>query len=105
MLEKLEECNEKCHINNNELHEKQKKNLISRLNKIEGQIRGIKRLIESDTYCDDVLNQISSSKAALNGVSKLILERHIETCVSEKLKSNDPTIINEFIKTIERILK
>jgi DNA-binding FrmR family transcriptional regulator len=105
MAEIIKKNHEKCHIENKELHEKQKKNLISRLNKIEGQIRGIKRLIENDTYCDDVLNQISSAKSALNGVSKMLLERHIETCVSEKLKSDDPEIIKEFIKTIERLLK
>ncbi len=105
MLEIVKENHAKCHIENKELHEKQKKNLINRLNRVEGQIRGIKRLIENDTYCDDVLNQISSAKAALNGVSKMLLERHIQTCVSEKLKSDDPEIIKEFIKTIERLLK
>ena len=105
MLEIIEKNHEKCHIENKEVHEKQKKNLVSKLNRIEGQIRGIKRLIENDTYCDDVLNQISSAKSALNGVSKMLLERHIKTCVSEKLKSDDPEIVEELIKTIERLLK
>lgn len=54
--------------------EKVKKNLITRLNRIEGQIRGIKGLIEKDTYCDDVITQISATQSALNGVAKLLLE-------------------------------
>ena len=61
--------------------EKTKKNLVTRLNRIEGQIRGIKRLIESDTYCDDVITQISASQAALNGVAKILLEAHMKECV------------------------
>lgn len=94
-------CGEESEVS----YEKEKKNLINRLNRIEGQIRGIKRLIENDTYCDDIINQVNSSKSALNGVSKIILKKHMESCVAQKLKNDDPEIINEFIKTIERILK
>ncbi len=94
-----------CGDKNEASYEKEKRNLISRLNRIEGQIRGIKKLIENDTYCDDVINQINSSRSALNGVSKTILKKHMESCVAEKLKNDDPEIISEFIKTVERILK
>ncbi len=94
-----------CGDKNEASYEKEKKNLISRLNRIEGQIRGIKKLIENDTYCDDILNQINSSKSALNGVSKIILKKHLGSCVASKIKNNDPEIIDEFIKTIEKIIK
>lgn len=59
-----------------------KSGLVTRLNRIEGQVRGIKRLIEQDSYCDDVLNQIASVQSALNGVGKLLLEHHMKSCVN-----------------------
>lgn len=83
---------------------KLKKSLITRLNRVEGQIRGIRKMIENDTYCDDVLNQISAATAALNGISKLVLENHIRTCVVEKINQDD-MIIEELIQTIDKMLK
>ncbi|MBM9501526.1 metal-sensitive transcriptional regulator [Leptospira sp. 201903071] len=84
---------------------KVKEGLTLRLKKIEGQIRGIQGMIERDEYCDDVLNQLSSAKSALDGVSKILLKSHIETCVVERIKDNDPAILNEFMTTVDRILK
>lgn len=83
---------------------KLKKSLITRLNRVEGQIRGIRKMIENDTYCDDVLNQISAATAALNGISKLVLENHIRTCVVEKINQDD-MIVEELIQTIDKMLK
>lgn len=96
---------EKCVICDTVEHEKNKKNLIVRLNKIEGQIRGIKKMVEDDIYCDDVLNQISSIKSALNGLSKALLERHLNTCVVEKIKNNDTEVVDELLTTINKMLK
>lgn len=83
---------------------KLKKSLVTRLNRVEGQIRGIRKMIENDSYCDDVLNQISAATAALNGISKLVLENHIRTCVVEKINQDD-AIIEELIITIDKMLK
>src|SRR6478609_884347 len=66
--------------------DKVKSSLISRLNRIEGQVRGIKGLIEKDTYCDDVLNQIAAVQSALNGVGKLLLEHHLNSCVIDRIQ-------------------
>jgi len=85
--------------------EKTKKNLTSRLNRIEGQIRGIKGLIEKDTYCDDVLNQIASVQSALGGVGKLLLENHMKSCVVEKIKSGEHGVIDELLTTINKLMK
>lgn len=85
--------------------DKIKTNLISRLNRIEGQIRGLKGLIEKDTYCDDVLNQISSVQSALNGVGKLLLEHHMKSCVVEKIQEGDQEVINELLKTMNKLMK
>ena len=61
--------------------EKMKKNIVTRFNRIEGQIRGIKRLIENDTYCDDVITQIAVHQWTLNSVGKILLEGHMKECV------------------------
>lgn len=84
---------------------KLKKSLITRLNRVEGQVRGIKGMIEKDCYCDDVLNQIAAATAALNGISKLVLENHIRNCVVDKIKDDENGIIEELIITIDKMLK
>ncbi|RTE11375.1 metal-sensitive transcriptional regulator [Paenibacillus whitsoniae] len=85
--------------------DKAKSNLITRLNRIEGQIRGVKGLIEKDTYCDDVLNQISSIQSALNGVSKQLLEHHMKSCVIERIHDGDEDVITELLTTINKLMK
>ena len=61
---------------------------LKRLNIIEGQIRGIQKMITDEKYCVDIINQISAVRSALNNVSKLILKRHIERCVTDAIKNN-----------------
>ena len=85
--------------------EKTKKNLVTRLNRIEGQIRGIKRLIEADTYCDDVITQISASQAALNGVAKILLEAHMKECVVNRIQEGDMEVLDEVLVTIQKLMK
>lgn len=82
-----------------------KSSLISRLNRIEGQIRGIKGMIESDTYCDDVLVQISAAQAALNSVSKLVLKDHIKGCVVDRIIGGDKEVADELVMAIGRLYK
>ncbi|WP_211749241.1 metal-sensitive transcriptional regulator [Paenibacillus sp. Marseille-Q4541] len=106
-MENLAEGQESCHTDDRKSHhsEKTKKNLISRLNRIEGQVRGLKGLIEKDTYCDDVLNQISSVQAALNGVGKLLLEHHMKSCVVERIQEGENEVIDELLITINKLMK
>lgn len=85
--------------------DKTKTSLINRLNRIEGQIRGIKGLIEKDTYCDDVLNQISSVQSALNGVGKLLLEHHMKSCVIERIQEGDHEVLDELLLTMNKLMK
>jgi DNA-binding FrmR family transcriptional regulator len=84
--------------------EKLKSGLIARLNRAEGQVRGIKGMIEKDAYCDDVLNQIAAVQAALNSVSKLILENHIRGCVIKKINAGEVEVVDELISTIGKLL-
>lgn len=84
--------------------QKLKANLVRRLNRVEGQIRGIKGMIEKDTYCDDVLNQISAAQSALNSVSKLVLENHIRGCLMKRIRNGEDEIIDELLITIGKML-
>ena len=81
------------------------KELVTRMNRIEGQIRGIKGMIERHVYCDEVLNQISSAQSALDGASKLLLERHMKSCVKEQLRAGDEKVVDEVLKTIFRMIR
>ncbi|MDD3730703.1 MAG: metal-sensitive transcriptional regulator [Endomicrobiaceae bacterium] len=85
--------------------EKEKKDIISRLNRIEGQVRGIKGMIEKDVYCDDVLNQISSVNSAMNSVGKLILKNHMKSCLITRIQAGELDVVDELLYTIEKMLK
>jgi CsoR family transcriptional regulator, copper-sensing transcriptional repressor len=101
--------NHDCHSTESERKshhsDKMKSNLVTRLNRIEGQIRGVKGLIEKDTYCDDVLNQIAAIQSALNGVGKLLLEGHMKSCVIERIQSGDHEVIEELLITVNKLMK
>jgi DNA-binding FrmR family transcriptional regulator len=99
-----EEC---CSSSERKSHhsDKVKSNLVSRLNRVEGQIRGIKGLIEKDTYCDDILNQIAAAQSALNSVGKLLLEGHMRSCVIERIQSGDHEVIDELLITVNKLMK
>ncbi|NCT39891.1 metal-sensing transcriptional repressor [Bacillus sp. EB93] len=82
-----------------------KKNLTTRLNRIEGQIRGIKGLIEKDTNCDDVITQIAATQSALNSVAKILLEGHMKNCVVDRINEGDNEVIDEVLVTIQKLMK
>ena len=99
------EGKECCVTNHGKVPDDLKINLTKRMNRIEGQVRGIKSMIERDVYCDDILNQMSAVQSALNSVSRLLLESHMNTCVIDRLKKDDPQIIQEFMKTLSKMMK
>ena len=82
-----------------------KKDLTTRLNRIEGQIRGIKGMIEKDIYCDDVITQLSATQSALNSVAKILLEGHLKGCVVDRLNEGDLEVIDELVVTIQKLMK
>lgn len=85
--------------------ERVKKDLTTRLNRIEGQIRGIKGMIDKDTYCDDVITQLSATQSALNSVAKILLEGHLKGCVVNRLSEGDEAILDELVVTIQKLMK
>ena len=80
------------------------KDLVRRLNRVEGQVRGVKAMVEKGVYCDDILTQIAAVQSAMSSVAKLLLESHMKTCVSARIRDGDDEIIAEFIKTVGRLL-
>lgn len=97
--------NKNCCNNHTVRSEETNSALISRLNRIEGQVRGIRGMVENDVYCDDILTQISAVRSALDSAARILLESHIKTCVAPRLAENDPEILPEFIKTVSRLTK
>lgn len=79
--------------------------LTKRMNRIEGQVRGIKGMMERNVYCDDILNQMSAVQSALHSASRLLLESHMKTCVIKRLKDDDQEVVEEFMKTIAKLMK
>lgn len=82
-----------------------KKDLTIRLNRIEGQVRGLNRQVEEDAYCDDILNQITAVRAALQSVSRLVLENHLKNCLVRDIRNDQNGIIDELLATIDKMMK
>ena len=91
--------------------EKEHKDLMNRLSRIEGQIRGIRRmveedaLVEEDAYCIDIINQVAAANAALNSFTKVILADHIHTCVTEDVQAGSSEKVDELVKTLQKLMK
>ncbi|WP_308639597.1 metal-sensitive transcriptional regulator [Paenibacillus silvisoli] len=98
-------CHTDCSDRKSHHSDTVKSNLTSRLNRIEGQIRGLKGMIDKDTYCDDVLNQIAAVQSALNSVGKLLLEHHMNSCVIERIQEGDHEVIKELMVTMNKLMK
>ena len=94
-----------CHGKKAHHPDKTKQQLSSRLNRIEGQIRGINKMVQDDVYCDDILHQILSVEAALTGVKKMLLEAHMKSCIIDQVEKGDSTVIDELMTTIGKMIK
>ena len=79
--------------------------MINRLNRIEGQVRGIKRMLEQDAYCTDILIQVSAVNAALNSFNKELLAEHIRTCVAEDIRQGKDETIDEPVVTLQKLMR
>lgn len=100
-MEEIKEC---CH-KKKERSEKEYKDLIHRLNRIEGQVRGIKKMVESDTCCTDILVQVSAVNAALNSFNKVLLANHIRTCVANDIREGKEETIDELVATLQKLMR
>ena len=101
-MEKEKEC---CCHKTKERSEEEYKSLIHRLNRIEGQIRGIKGMVEKDIYCTHILIQVAAATAALNSFSKELLANHIRTCVADDIRQGNDETIDELIALLTKLMK
>ena len=81
------------------------KRLMNRLSRIEGQIRGVKGMLENDAYCTDIVLQVSAINAALNSFNKVLLAEHIRTCVADDIRNGKDDTIEDLVNTITRLMK
>jgi DNA-binding FrmR family transcriptional regulator len=94
-----------CSHKTKERSEEEYKKLINRLNRIEGQIRGIRGMVENSAYCTDILIQVSAVNAALNAFNKELLANHLRTCVAEDIRSGKDETIDELVNTLQKLMK
>ena len=98
--------NEKCYCQKTKARsEKEYKDLVHRLNRIEGQIRGIKGMVEKDVYCTDILTQVAAVNAALNSFNKVLLSNHIKTCVTQDIKNGKDETVDELVQVLQKLMK
>ena len=88
-----------------ERSEKEYKDLVNRLTRIEGQVRGIKGMVERDAYCIDILVQVAAVNAALNSFNKILLANHIKTCVADDVREGREETIDELVSILQKLMK
>ena len=84
---------------------KEYKDLMNRLKRIEGQVRGIQSMLEKNAYCTDILTQVSAIQSALNAFNRELLARHIRTCVVTDIEKGDLTVVDDLVATIQKLMK
>ncbi len=94
-----------CFHKTKERSEKEYKDLLNRLSRIEGQVRGIKSMVEKDAYCTDILIQVSAVNAALNSFNKVLLANHIKSCVTQDILSGKEETVDELVETLQKLMK
>ena len=98
----METCD--CH-KTKERTEEEYKRLINRLNRVEGQIRGIRGMVERSAYCPEILAQVAAANAALNAFSRELLAEHIRTCVARDVREGRQETLDELVATIQKLMK
>ena len=94
-----------CSEKHKERSPEEYKDLINRLSRIEGQVRGIKAMVERGAYCPDILIQASAVNKALNSFSKVLLSNHIRTCVRNDIRDGNDEVVEELVATLQKMMK
>ena len=85
--------------------DKEYRDLMNRLKRIEGQVRGIQSMLEKNAYCTDILTQVAAVNAALNSFNKVLLADHIRTCVADNIREGNDEVIDELVTTLQKLMK
>ena len=103
-MEQNKECRACC-PRKKQRSEEEYKSLIHRLNRIEGQVRGIRGMVENDAYCPDILVQSAAVNAAINAFNKELLASHIRSCVAHDIREGHDEVIDELVATLQKLMK
>jgi len=98
-------CPSCCGEKHKERSDKEYRDLCNRLSRVEGQIRGIRRMLDEGCYCPDIITQVAAANAALNSFNKVLLANHLKTCVADGIKNGDEEIIDELLNTLQKLMK
>lgn len=105
MLE-MEPSTESCHEGEPMIHPERRKALLGRLNRIEGQINGLKRMVKDDRACVEILTQITSTQQALKGVAKIMMRNYLERCVTDAIRSDEPdSVYDELMDVVFKYIR
>ena len=105
VLERTDDACEQCSSKTKERSAKEYKDMINRLSRIEGQIRGIKGMVEKEVYCTDILVQVAAVNAALNSFNRVLLANHIKTCVTQDILNGKEETVDELVNTLKKLMK
>lgn len=94
-----------CSGKHKDRDDKEKKDLMNRLKRIEGQVRGVEGMLENDVYCTDILIQVSAITSALNSFNKVLLANHMRSCVADNIREGNDEIIDELVLTLQKLMK
>ena len=94
-----------CSGKHKDREDKELKDLLNRLKRIEGQVRGVEGMVENGAYCTDILIQVSAITSALNSFNKVLLANHVKTCVAENIRNGNDEIIDELVTTLQKLMK
>ena len=104
----IEQNNESCPYcseKHKDRDEKEYKDLMNRLKRIEGQVRGVEGMLENGAYCIDILMQVSAVTSALNSFNKVLLANHMKTCVAENIREGNDEVIDELVSTLQKLMR
>ena len=107
-IDKMEESQEGCPYcsgKHKDRDEKERQDLMNRLKRIEGQVRGVEKMLENDAYCTDILIQVSAITNALNSFNKVLLANHMRTCVADNIREGNDEVIDELVATLQKMMK
>ena len=85
--------------------DKEYKDLMNRLKRIEGQVRGVENMLEKDAYCTDILMQVSAITSALNSFNKVLLANHVKTCVADNIREGNEDVVDELVGVLQKLMK